>query len=216
MRDSGVVGNDVVDLTDPAIAQHHTRERFVSRVCGVEERARVVTAFDLWAHFAAKEAAYKALVKLGCSPGFAHRDIRVSADLRAVRWRENELELSVAFDEQCVHAVTWSARSPPVLARVARARGEEGAAARALLCELLAEGIGGSADELKVVRDPVAGAWDGFGPPRVERRGATIEADVSLSHDGRFVAAAAIVGNAIGRLTPLRLVPARPAPTWAH
>ncbi len=91
-----VVGNDVVDLTDPAIADHHSRERFVSRVCAPEERARVGTIFDLWALFAAKEAAYKALVKIGQAPGFAHREIRVASDLRAVSWRGYEFELSVA------------------------------------------------------------------------------------------------------------------------
>jgi hypothetical protein len=45
-----------------------------------------------------------------------------------------------------------------------------------------------------VVRDPVPGAWDGFGPPRVEHRGQLMAGtDVSLSHDGPFVAVAAIV-----------------------
>jgi len=204
-----VVGNDVVDLTDPAIADHHLRERFVSRVCALEERARVTTAFDLWALFAAKEAAYKALVKIGQSPGFAHREIRVASDLRAVCWRDHEFALSVTADERHVHAIAWSRRSLPPLARVARTPDpcadrlgqsspsvalSAGAAARELLCEIVAAATGYRVDELEVVRDPVHGAWDGFGPPRVEHRGSSVMgADVSLSHDGPFVAAAAIV-----------------------
>jgi phosphopantetheinyl transferase (holo-ACP synthase) len=189
-----VVGNDVVDLTDPAIADHHQRERFVSRVCAPDERTRVVTAFDLWAHFAAKEAAYKALVKIGQAPGFGHRDIRVAADLRAVRWREHEFDLSVTADGQHVHAVAWSPGRPTPLASVARTNGPSSAAVRALLRELVAARTGFLASDLEIVRDPAPGAWDGFGPPRVEHRGSSLTgADVSLSHDGPFVAAAAMV-----------------------
>jgi len=202
MLDGSVVGNDVVDLTDPLISDHHRRERFVSRVCAAEERATVVTSADLWSLFAAKEAAYKALTKLGHSPGFAHREILVAPDLRAVSWRGRELELSVEKDEHHVHALAWSGRARPV-AMVARrstlplgtGHETEGAAARALLCALVGAATGHAADELEVVRDPVAGAWDGFGPPRVECRGTVVRADVSLSHDGPFVAAAAMIAT---------------------
>jgi phosphopantetheinyl transferase (holo-ACP synthase) len=205
-----VVGNDVVDLTDPAIAQHHRRERFLARVCTTDERTRVSTASDLWTLFAAKEAAYKALVKLGGSPGFAHRDLRVAPDLGLVRWREHELNLCVSSDGHSVHAVAWSAGARSPIARIACAIPKCGActesprpwddasvAVRALLRNLLATEIGCPACELRVFRDPVPGAWDGFGPPRVERQGIAMDADVSMSHDGRFVAAAALLGERI-------------------
>jgi phosphopantetheinyl transferase (holo-ACP synthase) len=201
MLEGPVVGNDVVDLTDPLISDYHRRERFVSRVCAAEERATVLTAADLWALFAAKEAAYKALTKLGHSPGFAHREILVAADLRAVSWRGRNLDLSVEKAEHHVHALAWSGRACRPLAMVARwstlplrtGLEMEGVAARALLCALVGAATGLAAGELKVVRDPVAGAWDGFGPPRVECRGTVVDADVSLSHDGPFVAAAAMI-----------------------
>jgi phosphopantetheinyl transferase (holo-ACP synthase) len=184
-----VVGNDVVDLTDPTIAEHHNRVRFVARVCTEEEMARVASALDLWSLFAAKEAAYKALFKLGRSPGFAHRDIRVGRGLRKVRWLGHELELSVTSDGNHVHAVAWSPSERPPIAMVART---EAQGARKLLCELVATAIGCMATELEVVRDPVAGSWDGFGPPRVHRAAIAIDADVSLSDDGSFVAAATL------------------------
>jgi phosphopantetheinyl transferase (holo-ACP synthase) len=189
-----VVGNDVVDLADPWIGEHHRRERFVSRVCAPEERERVATALDLWSLFAAKEAAYKALVKLGFSPGFAHRAIRVERDLRGVCWRSHCLELSVTHDEQHVHALAWTGRGRTPVMDIARAEPER-EAARALLCNLVASAIGCHPAELAIVRDPVAGAWDGFGPPRIERCGASIAADVSLSHDGPFVAVAAMIAG---------------------
>jgi phosphopantetheinyl transferase (holo-ACP synthase) len=188
-----VVGNDVVDMDDPAVADHHRRERFVSRVCAAEERASVTSALDLWELFAAKEAAYKALVKLGYSPGFAHREIVVSPDHQSVCWHGQVLALSLTSDGGYVHALAWRASTSRPHARVARARGPESEAVRTLLCELLAAATQFAQDDLAVVRDPLPGAWDGFGPPRVMHRGIAIDADVTLSHDGRFVAAAALL-----------------------
>jgi phosphopantetheinyl transferase (holo-ACP synthase) len=191
------LGNDVVDLTDPAVARHHESERFVARVCSEDERPRVATARDLWSLFAAKEAAYKALVKLGDCPGFGHRAIRVAPDLASVAWRDRRLTLRVSGDGEHVHAVAWIGDLRPI-ARVLRMEGlgGEGERARAVLRELVATAIGCAPGELEVVRDPVPGAWDGYGPPRLVRSGAPVDADVSLSHDGRFAAAAALVDSA--------------------
>ncbi len=192
-----VIGNDVVDLADPAIARHHHRERFVARICSEKERPLVATARDLWGLFAAKEAAYKALVKLGDSPGFGHRAIVVAPDLASVAWRGRCLALQVTGDAEHVHAVAWTEGWRPI-SRVVRAEGaarSEGERARAALRELVAMAIGCVPEELEVVRDPAVGAWDGYGPPRLVRSATPVDADVSLSHDGRYVAAAALVGT---------------------
>jgi phosphopantetheinyl transferase (holo-ACP synthase) len=188
------IGNDVVDLTDPNIARHHVSERFLARVCTTEERARVRTARDLWSLFAAKEAAYKALVKVGEAPGFGHRAICVGAGLDRVRWRGWHLELAVTGDGDHVHAVAWTEGPRPV-ARVVRGVDDESEGARAVLRELVATALGCPPEELSIVRDPSPGAWDGYGPPRIVRAGTPVDADVSLSHDGHFVAAAAALGE---------------------
>jgi phosphopantetheinyl transferase (holo-ACP synthase) len=208
-----VIGNDVVDLTDPAIARHHDKERFIERVCCEDERARVATARDLWSLFAAKEAAYKAVVKLGGSPGFGHRSIHVAPDLATVAWRDLRLALHIAVGDDHVHAVAWTEGGRP-LARVVRVDAEaspvvdaeasppieaESDRARAVLRELLSTALGYPAGELEVVRDSSPGSWDGYGPPRVLLAGAKLDADVSLSHDGHFVAAAAILGAGLRR-----------------
>jgi phosphopantetheinyl transferase (holo-ACP synthase) len=191
------IGNDVVDLTDPGIVRHHENRRFVERVCSESERPRVTTATDLWSLFAAKEAAYKALVKMGCSPGFGHRALGVAPDLASVAWKDRRLALvvTVAFDH--VHAVAWTA-GPEPLSRVVRADGPPGSEserARAVLRDLLSTALGCAPGAIEVVRDPIPGSWDGYGPPRVTRAGVPIDADVSLSHDGPFVAAAALLGE---------------------
>jgi phosphopantetheinyl transferase (holo-ACP synthase) len=219
-----VIGNDVVDLTDPAIARHHENGRFVARVCADEERARVVTARDLWSLFAAKEAAYKALVKVGGSPGFGHRALRIAPGLDSVSWQGWRLELAVTAEVDHVHAVAWMDGPPPIVRVERTTRGSAGSSearvrtrnqgasagssearvrttdqdesdhARAVLRELVATAIGCRPAELAIVRDPSPGSWDGYGPPRVVRAGAPVEVDVSISHDGGFVAAATLVG----------------------
>ncbi len=184
----GCVGNDVVDLGDPQIAEHHLRARFIERVCAREEADRARgDKRALWSLFAAKEAAYKVLVKLGQPVGFAHREIVVAEGWRSVAFRGVRLDLHLEGDDEHVHAVA-SLDAAPVSA-VRHATGDQSRAARALAAEVLARS--GLHADLEIVRDPIIGAWDGYGPPRVvSRAGEPIDADVSLSHDGRFVACA--------------------------
>ncbi|MBI2388045.1 MAG: 4-phosphopantetheinyl transferase family protein [Deltaproteobacteria bacterium] len=191
-----LVGNDVVDLDDPAIATHHLRERFVHRVCHERERAMLARSDApkalLWTLFAAKEAAFKIVAKLDPQAVFAHSRFVVANDLRAVVWGDLTLPLRVDVTDAWVHAVVCTARAP--ICAVEESGGEPSVAARELLCRLVAAELGCVADDLAVVRDPRPGSWTGYGPPRlVSRDGRAIAADVSLSHDGRFVGCAAHV-----------------------
>lgn len=186
----------MVDLGDPVIADHHHRARFVARVLAAGERARLAAAADpkqlLWTLFAAKEAAYKVLVKLGLEPGFAHRRLEVAADLASVRYGERAVAVEVARGASWVHVVATEPRRAVLAAVAPLDPGDDaGAAARRLLCAAAARALGCAPDGLSVLRPRVAGAWDGRGPPALWRDGARCDADVSLSHDGRFVAHAA-------------------------
>ncbi|MBS1149083.1 MAG: hypothetical protein H6Q89_781 [Myxococcaceae bacterium] len=183
------VGNDVVDLEDPAIAQTHLRERFVARVCCESERARVAGSSDpkllLWSLFAAKEAAFKALSKSGPLV-FAHRRFVVAEDLRSVSYLKQVLWLRVDVHGSCVHAVAWTDDEPPIFGVEKLEPGvDASAAARALLIQRL--GGGG----LTIAREPQPGSWNGYGPPKLFRDGVEVNLDISLSHDGRFVGFAA-------------------------
>jgi hypothetical protein len=131
---------------------------------------------------AAKEAAYKAAVKLGLEPGFAHRRFEVSPDFDFVRFEDRVFSLRIEHHDDWVHAIVGE----PSVTGV-----EEGTCAREPLLRALRTKLG----DVSITREPKPGSWDGFGPPRVlfpplggtengERKGA----DVSLSHDGRFVA----------------------------
>lgn len=194
MFHTSFLGNDVVDLGDPWTAARHTDVRFVARVCGEHERARLAVAADprslLWAMFAAKEAAYKAVCKLGPRPVFAHRAFEVAADLASVRFGDCVLALRVSIDGDRVHAVAWTGDEPAWSVCALPAGADPSERARALLCESAGRALRCSPEALRVHRDPIDGSWDGYGPPRLERYGATVPVDVSLSHDGRFVACA--------------------------
>lgn len=196
-----LVGNDVVDLTEREIASKHENARFVARVCHAAERAALGSAPDpkrlFWAFFAAKEAAYKLVAKLGPPPPFAHRAFVVSTDLASVCYRDLALTLSVEQSAQYVHAVA-STRREPVISGVEAIDSavDESAAARRRLCAAVASVLDWSLEELEVVRDQMPGSWDGFGPPALLRRGVRVEGvDVSISHDGRFVAYAAFMAG---------------------
>ena len=187
-----MVGDDVVDLDDEAIAQHHLRARFLDRVLCPGERAALAAARSpkalLWSYFAAKEAAYKIVAKQTRSPIFAHRLFVVSDDLRAVTYEGQRFDLDVQLDDalRFVHAVATTRDSACVLRGVS-----DDGDGRALLCRAIAAHLGCAPTDLAVVRTPRAGSWDGFDPPRLLRNGHPIAIDVSLSHDGRFVSFAA-------------------------
>jgi phosphopantetheinyl transferase (holo-ACP synthase) len=186
------IGNDVVDLGDPAIAAHHRRARFVARVCGADERRRLAVAADprrlLWSLFAAKEAAYKVWVRRAPLV-LAHRRFEVAADLASVGHGDATLALRVDGDARHVHAVAWDGDAPGLSGVAEIAAGvDAGVAARWLLCAAVAPHLGCAAHQLRVDRPPLPGGWTGAGPPRLLRGAAVVGVDVSLSHDGAFVA----------------------------
>lgn len=197
MPGAPLIGNDVVDSSDATTAAAHLRERFVARVCSPAERDRVAAAADpallLWSLFAAKEAAFKAVSKLRPGIAFAHRRFEVSDDLSTVRYDDVVLRASVWHQGDCIHAVALLGEADCIYAvQEVNAGADSSAAARTLLVTRLAEELGCAPADLAVERAPLPGSWTGFAPPELMIGGASAGRDISLSHDGRFVAFAAI------------------------
>lgn len=189
------VGNDVVDLGDPATATSHLRERFVHRVCAESERAALARAesprVHLWCLFAAKEAAYKLVCKRspGPPPPFAHRRFVVAEDLGSVRYDGHRLQLRVEVVLPRIHAVAWLGDDAPLSGVEVLGEGHDASlGVRALLWRAL----GG--EGWAIHRPARPGSWDGRGPPRLLRHGRPAGLDVSLSHDGRYVAFSVVPG----------------------
>lgn len=126
---TAVVGNDVVDLRDPRTYGKPDNARFVERVLADGERAVLTRAVDraaeLWAFWAAKEAAYKVVSKLrGSPPVFAHASFSVTwldagPDRRrgSVAYEQLEIPVAVTLRGSMIHAVATSgaAAAEPLL-----------------------------------------------------------------------------------------------------
>lgn len=241
-----IVGNDVVDLTDPRVLGKASNTRFLERIFAEEERAAVVGAADpdleLWQRWAAKETAYKAVSKLrGSPPTFAHRAFVVSwsyptdhdsqpgARAGSVQFESTTVAIEAAWDRETVHVVGWvadphsSARDNPAPAGSRRgeedrptsrlARLDEAGAAwsgpvaaleqrltpreleavhsQASLAvrigarEAIADALGVDERRLEIVCSP---GEPGRRPPAVLVDGERDTVDVSLSHDGDWIA----------------------------
>jgi phosphopantetheinyl transferase (holo-ACP synthase) len=186
------VGNDVVDLRASAAPA----DRFVERVFAEPERALIAAAPDpgtvVWSLFAAKEAGYKVVAKMRPGTVFAHKLFTVDPGRGEIAYDDIRLRLWIDRTQERVHAVACAREGVHIAeARALPVGADPSAAARALLKTAMAARIGCAPNDLQVVRDKVAHSWDGFGPPRLVCAGSPVAADVSLSHDGGFVAFAA-------------------------
>jgi phosphopantetheinyl transferase (holo-ACP synthase) len=206
MTSVALVGNDVVDLRDPAIAADYQRTRFVARVCTRLEIARIESSHDphrtLWALFAAKEAGFKVVAKLTPGIAFSPRRFVVDAQLSSVTHDVARLWLRVMDGEDWVHAVAGQGVAEPVWAVERRPRQvTESAAVRELATRVVADHLGLDREGLAVERAEDDRFRDGLGPPRLLHDGVPLDLDLSLSHDGPWVACA-LLGQAGAAASP--------------
>lgn len=115
------MGNDVVDLSDPRLERTGSRSRFRKRVFESVERLRVEAGSDpyrsQWTHWAAKEAAFKAISKaLGEPPIFEHRQFVAHLDENLTRgvvhYLDWEMALRIDQKPDWVHVLAWAGAQP--------------------------------------------------------------------------------------------------------
>jgi len=209
------VGNDVVDLDDPANRGKSGDVRFLARVFTAAERELIARSAApdslLWALWAAKEAAYKA-VSGGNLPvcSIPRRypvrldDEPAGADFAAVGGDEltgqvgtpcGAVALRITVTGDYVHAVAAkpNAAIAGIIRRVDRMDevgdpGDASAFVRQRLAAEISRHLGCPLDDLTVRMDP-----SGSGAPYVFLRDRPLAAEVSLSHDGRFAAFALLL-----------------------
>lgn len=213
-----LIGNDIVDRAEPGVAGKETDRRFLERVFTARERTRILDSLDptltLWSVWAAKEAAFKIVTKLRPGLVFAHAAFEVDlggfADASAqgtVTFEDIGMDARWENGAGYVHCVATrvseSADPTRTIVEVSEDALED--------CVLTAEEIEsvhseGSARARKLAKRILAADWGlgaalvlrqrlatGWGPPIVAVDGAPLAGfDISLSHDGRFVAAAVL------------------------
>lgn len=197
------VGNDVVDLRDPANLPATLHRRFDTRVfTGRERRVLAAAATEeerhrlRWTLWAAKESALKCLRQV--HPGLPFRPpeilVRIESPSRGtVVHRGVELDLVLDVTDARVHvlAVGPGGNDPAAVHRATRVEPCTAAAAVAMsrrVRELAAEEIGG------LLGQPAGSIEVGRGsrlaPPSARRDGRTLPVEVSLSHDGSWIGCA--------------------------
>lgn len=204
---NGIIGNDIVDLKTADAQGKAGNERFMGRVLtpGEQEAIRRSAHPDalLWAFWAAKEAAYKAVSKAAPGVSSAPRRYRVTIDLQKwpdtasglVKTPRGTALIRIFYRQDCVHCIASAGSSPDFsdiisgLKQIAPGKGpvsvRESAAARNAAGARIASFLGINPDDIRILRET---GPRGQGPPMVHIKGKRAPIDISLSHDGRFAA----------------------------
>lgn len=193
-----MVGNDIVDLSDPGAQPGARHPRFDARVFAASERRLLTSAGDplRWIYWAAKESAYKVARRLDPSCVFAPSRFVVRLDdaLRGcVQTDAADFPVAVDVRDGRVHAVATRPGGSPERADAAVSRlpahdrddpghAAPGRAARRLAIACAARALSLEPWRLSIDRERRA--------PRLLLCEDTPVGSLSLSHHGRFVACA--------------------------
>ena len=111
-----LVGNDVVDLSDPESRSEALHERFDARAFSLDEREALSASAPAsaslhelrWTLWACKESAYKVAKKLDPTVRFLPRDFlvrRIAEDRAVVMYETGSFDVRLDRTDQRVHAI---------------------------------------------------------------------------------------------------------------
>ena len=197
------VGNDVVDLRDPSNQPDAIHPRFDVRAFTASElrelRGSASPHRRRWTLWAAKESTYKAAKKLDPTVRFFPREFVVEGldeEGAEVHHSAGRFIVRLRHCDEWVHAVAATPRSRlgrrrSVITRspwpgsaevrsIERARGNPSEVARDLAMDSIASGMAVARKDVELeARGRI---------PEVRMRDAQLRVDLSLSHDGQYVA----------------------------
>ena len=201
------VGNDVVDLREPANAGKSGNLRFLKKIITNAEIEFVHNAENpdatLWSHWACKETAYKVIKKKFPAAAFLPRQWQVVLNKTKSKYSEGEViipgkgSVHIRLDSNfryvhCVGSDSITALDKLIWSVVVLPEKEKNNPSlflRYCLGQSLAKHYSLNSNRIKIRRTRKNGELQ---PPRVYVNGSETEIDISLSHDGRFVAYAFI------------------------
>lgn len=210
-----LVGNDIVDLSLDETFGKESDQRFLRRALGPEELIELDAVADrkifLWSVWSAKETAYKIGKKIDPKLRFIPREFRVSmGPLGTVSWNGGRSVVQWEYGPDWIHCAgvdqSQDERFTHVRTRIspvvddaltkfsaeerASIHSDASASVRMAAREILS-GLG--FQEVEILRHPNGDRYD---PPKAYSRGQPLpECDVSLSHHGKYAAAAVLITN---------------------
>lgn len=215
------VGNDVVDLQDPANQPSAIHPRFDERIFSRRELLRLGEVDELdghrlrWTLWAARESVYKYLAQREPDTPFrpAEMTVRLAGPLPGhavglVEWRDHAIDVRADCRPDRVHVVTLAGASPVcALRRIPETSNDaEGAAgpatdpraistaARALAADTVARVLDLPPGDVRVGAAGSArpSGKRAFRVPRAFRGEDVLPAELSISHDGGWIACAVV------------------------
>lgn len=209
------MGNDIVDLNAPGAVNKSQNTRFMKKVFTAEETQAIRQSnypdAMLWALWAAKETTYKVVAKSIPDAIFSPLKYRVklvrdeaiitgNTQTGTVTTQSGVVTVCVFFHENHVHCIGINGKHRdmrkiyhgygfeerayadyPSLSPAAR----ESLAARKLALKHIAQCCGRNIEDMEIIKNGEARAP---GPPMLYFKGKQDKIDISLSHDGRYVA----------------------------
>lgn len=195
------IGNDVVDLKEPANVQKSGDSRFLKKILTDAEIEVVINAENsdeaLWSIWACKETAYKVIKKTFPNAAFIPRKWQVSFNRSQLECSEGEVVIEgkvgifirLFFNYDYIHCVGVNklAELDKIISGVEFLPEEDNPSLFSRLCleKRLAEHFLLDSNQIKIRRIKERGELQ---PPRTYIDGRETDIDISLSHDGRFVA----------------------------
>lgn len=200
-----MIGNDVIDLTDPGAAGKSRDRRFMERVFTPRERRAILDHEErdlcLWSLWAGKEASYKALRKLHHSLTAVPKRYEIALLPTAGVWPTGGIAhtprgpilLSFSGGNGYVHCIagTEDASMDGVIWDVLETDREEASPkaqsmrVRSMVIHAAARCLNESPEAMEIIRTRER---RGLGPPMLYVKNRKSDIDLSMSHDGRFVA----------------------------
>jgi len=210
------IGNDIVDLKTPEAMGKSEDTRFVRRVLNASEQRLVEASTHpdtfLWALWAAKETAFKAVSKAFPDISSAPRRYPVLMDSKIIRESaqgrvmtpHGSVEIKIDFQENYVHCIgifgasdnfesihchieETDTHAPQAAGSVSE---KESFAVRRLAIENIAKSLHMNARNIRIIRHQTKNR---IHPPAVYVNGKRQNIELSLSHDGRFAACAFLI-----------------------